>query len=247
METVGAFCEVRRIAEGTLMFRIDLSVGDVLNFRAGQYAYLEWIAPPLTDEKGNGRNFSIASPPSELPVLSFATRATGSAFKKCLGIAQKGAPVRVSGPYGSFVLPENLGEHPDKIFVFVAGGIGITPIRSILLSRHPGIRSVRLFLFTINRTAESSPFHEEFADLARKTPNLHFAPYVTDPSVVLPEGAKKGRPSPQDILRLIGKDAPRAEFFIAGTPQLVGAFQSRLIAAGVVPEAVHADPFFGYR
>jgi ferredoxin-NADP reductase len=247
METMGAFRGVKRIADGTLLFRIDLSGGDLLDFRAGQYVYLEWIAPPLTDEKGDGRNLSIASPPSELPVLSFATRATGSAFKKCLEIATEGAPVRISGPYGSFVLPENLGEHPEKIFVFVAGGIGITPIRSILLSRHPGIHSVRLFLFTINRTAEAAPFYEELRTLARNTPNLQFAPYVTDPSAPGPDGTKKGRPSPQDVLRIVGNDARRAEYFIAGAPQMVGPFQSALIASGVSSEAVHADWFFGYR
>lgn len=79
-----------------------------LPFRAGQYMHLEWIAPPLPEVKGEGRSLFVASPPVELPFLTFFTRIGNSPFK----VSGKGYgrdALRISGPFGSLSLPRRLG------------------------------------------------------------------------------------------------------------------------------------------
>ena len=81
METVGRFRRTGMIAKNTLMFQVEMLPGAFVHFVPGQYVYLEWKDPPTPLKTGDGRNFSITSSPDSLPVLSFATRLTGSPFK----------------------------------------------------------------------------------------------------------------------------------------------------------------------
>jgi ferredoxin-NADP reductase len=90
---------------------------------------------PPTDAEGNRRVFSIASPPQDTRRLVITTRMTGTAFTRSLAEVSLGTPVDLSGPAGTF------GLHADASLpaVFIAGGIGVTPFRSILhdaVSRH---------------------------------------------------------------------------------------------------------------
>ncbi|HWA19645.1 MAG TPA: RnfABCDGE type electron transport complex subunit D [Devosia sp.] len=97
-------------------------------FRPGQY--LEWtLGVPHTDNRGNRRSFTIASAPTEDDVrlgVKFYPRA--SAFKRSLAQMQPGDTILASQLAGSFVLPRD----PRTKLAFIAGGIGITPFRSML-------------------------------------------------------------------------------------------------------------------
>lgn len=251
-EVVGSFRRVGLVAEGTLFFRIELPKGAMMDFRAGQYCYVEWPDKDLLDEKGNGRNFSISSPPSELPVLSFATRLTGSAFKNALASRPDGSPIRVSGPYGDFCLSDcstlSRTNAWDKPVVLVAGGIGVTPFRSMLLESLPVCGSVPFFLFTVNRSLESSAFREEFEKMARDNRNLYLDQIISRAvTAPLPAGIDVGRLTPGRLFDFIGINAKKGEYYIAGSPSMVGGFKSALLREGVLPDRIHSDPFMGYR
>jgi len=247
MEAEGKFYFAGSIAEKTAMFNVEIPGNSIRTFKPGQYVYLEWMNPPVTDEIGNGRYLSIASPPAALPVLSFATRMTGSAFKRCIEMLSDGSLVEVSGPFGSFSLPENLEKNVSgRPLVFVAGGIGITPVRSILLdslSRYP---QVPFFLFVTNRTFESSLFQKELEELAKNNKNFILDQTVTHPAGPLPDGVNPGPLSPQRICERVGEKAREGEFYISGTPQMVGSVKSDLFKMGMTLERIHTDPFLGY-
>lgn len=106
------------------VFRSDRS----LSFAAGQY--LEWTLPLRDgDGRGNRRYFTIASAPADETIrlgVKFAPRS--SAFKRGLAQLQPGDQVVASQLAGSFTLPRN----PNRKLAFIAGGIGITPFRSML-------------------------------------------------------------------------------------------------------------------
>lgn len=99
-----------------------------LKFRPGQY--LEWtLGFPHPDNRGNRRHFTIASAPSEDEVrLGVKFYPEGSSFKRALARMQPGDEIHGAQLGGSFVLPKDRG----KKLAFLAGGIGITPFRSMI-------------------------------------------------------------------------------------------------------------------
>ncbi|MCL4461625.1 MAG: FAD-dependent oxidoreductase [Nitrospirae bacterium] len=247
METVGSFSRKGLVAENTLFFQIEIPQDIKDRFIPGQYVHMEWVTPVAPEEKGDGRDFSIASPPEEWPRLSFATRLTGSAFKKHLEDFPDGTPIRVSGPYGEFTLPSGLEERKwNEPVVLIAGGIGITPFRSILLHALGRFPSVPFFLFTTNRTVKSIPFLDELRNLARNQKNLFLEQIVSKTDIPLPPDLESGILTPDRMFEAIGERAKNGDYYIAGTPSLVSSFSTALEGSHIRHERIHADPFFGY-
>ncbi|HET9098491.1 MAG TPA: FAD-binding oxidoreductase [Candidatus Saccharimonadales bacterium] len=99
-----------------------------LNFIAGQY--MQWtFSHPKSDNRGNRRSFSIASSPTEKDLrVIYKTYEKSSTYKTRLGSLQPGQFVDIAQPAGEFTLPTDV----SKKLIFVAGGIGITPFRSMI-------------------------------------------------------------------------------------------------------------------
>ena len=139
------------VAAGTAGFAFELQ--DRFTFEAGQTCDLTIPSAPYRDEKGLSRTFSIASSPADAPRMLVATRLTGSAFKRTLLDAPTGFEVDVEGPFGSFVLHKNAA----RPALFFAGGIGITPFRSIIKDATERRLPHPMTLFYSNRTAGARP------------------------------------------------------------------------------------------
>src|SRR5512136_3262895 len=140
--------EAKPVAEATMSFRFEL-MGQSFSFQPGQFVRVGLSDVPYPDPKGNVRSFSIASGPRE-PFVLIATRMTGSAFKRSLAEVPIGTPVNVSGPAGAFVLDPN-SDAPVALF---AGGIGITPFRSMINHARGQSTARRLTLVYANRYPE---------------------------------------------------------------------------------------------
>lgn len=250
MEAVGRFCRKGMVAKNTLMFQVEMPPGTFPSFVPGQYVYLEWKNLPATLKAGDGRSFSIASSPDSLPVLSFATRLTGSPFKNALLSVPNDSLMLVSGPYGEFCLPGCIGERRTSSWempiVLISGGIGITPYRSMLLYSIGACQNMSFFLFTTNPTLEDSPFRDELEELSRNHKNLFLCQYVSR-SAGLPASAVNAGPlTSAKILGFLGEKAQKAQYFISGPPSLVTSFKNGLLSAGILAGRIHSDPFFGY-
>ncbi|MGH7681085.1 MAG: FAD-dependent oxidoreductase [Candidatus Eiseniibacteriota bacterium] len=146
--------EREQIADSTYAFRFDL--GDqAFAYKPGQTVDLIQSSPKYTDELGPRRTFSIADAPGSERLL-VATRHRGSAFKRSLVEAPLGTAVDLEGPYGSFTLPQK----PADIYL-IAGGIGVTPFRSIVEDSRERSLDHTLTLIHSNRTPEEAPFLDE--------------------------------------------------------------------------------------
>jgi len=146
--------EREKIADATYAFQFDVG-GNPFAYKPGQTVDVIQPQPRYTDEAGNRRTFSIADAPGKERLL-IATRDRGSAFKRSLIEAPLGTALELDGPYGSFTLPNK----PSDVFL-LAGGIGVTPFRSMIEDTRERSLDHTLTLIHSNRTPEETPFLEE--------------------------------------------------------------------------------------
>ncbi len=228
------------VAERTMAFVFDRPGG--LDFTAGQYAQLVLPDPPYTDAGGNRRTFSIASGVHDTAALQFATRMTGSAMKRSLAEVALGTPVEILGPGGSFTLHEDASAPA----VFIAGGIGITPFRSILLDAVRRRLPHRITLIYSNRNPEGAAFHEELARLAAACPSIAYIPTMTQADTSRRAWSGERRYVNADFLRDHVGDLTTPIFYLAGPPGLVEGLTKVVVEAGADPSHVRVEEFVGY-
>lgn len=161
------------VAEGTMAFRFEKPAG--WTFKAGQSMDMTLLDPVETDSEGNSRAFSIASAPQE-DLLMFATRMRDTAFKRTLKTLLLGSTVKIEGPFGNLTLHNNAA----KTAVLLAGGIGITPFRSMVVRAAREKLPHRIFLFFSNRRPEDAPFLEELRAAEKDNPNYKLIATMTE-------------------------------------------------------------------
>ncbi len=112
--------EIQPLAPSVLQLTISFS--DPFSFEPGQWVNFRF-------PEGVSRAYTIASAPQRPEAVQICVRVGSGKGGEALRRLEAGAEVRVEGPYGDFLLPENDG----RPLVFLAGDVGIAPIRSIVL------------------------------------------------------------------------------------------------------------------
>lgn len=227
------------IAEGTFAFFFDKPEGFV--FQAGQFLRFSLIDPPETDAEGNSRTFSIASAPHEQDLM-IATRMRDTAFKRVIKAMPLGSEVEVKGPYGKMTLHED----PMRAAVFLTGGIGITPFRSIAVEAAHAGQAHRIHLFYSNRRPEDAAFLAQLAELEKSNSNYRFIPTMTSAAgSKLPWSGETGYINAEKLARFID-DLKAPIYYIAGPQGLVTTMRTTLIDTGVDEADIRAEEFSGY-
>jgi ferredoxin-NADP reductase len=223
---------VEQIADGTFAFHFERPEG--FEFVAGQFVEiaLEELSP-----SDPFRSFSIASAPCE-PDIIIATRVRDSSFKQALRSLTPGIDIQVEGPYGKFVLREGDG----LPHVLIAGGIGITPFRSMIVQAAADGSRAPILLFHANRDAAGAPFSAEMVSLGERESGFRFIPTLTRPS----EGwtGEKGYVDVEMLARYV--DIGSAMFHISGPPAMVQSTKEMLAVAEVPADRIFAESFQGY-
>jgi ferredoxin-NADP reductase len=234
------------VAERTLEFRFGKPAG--MTFKAGQFMDLTLIEPPETDAEGNMRGFSINSAPDD-PELTFTTRLRDTAFKRVLQTMPLGTDVKVEGPFGNLTLHNNA----SRPAILLAGGIGVTPFRSIVRRAAHEKLPHQIFLFYANRRPEDAPFLDEFRGLARENPNFRFIPTMSRMSgSQLPWQGETGYIDHGMIAKHLQSDTSPGSnltepiYYIAGPPQMVSGLRAMLNQAGIDDDDIRTEEFTGY-
>lgn len=209
------------------------------SFLPGQY--LEWTLPHKhSDNRGNRRYFTIASAPGEDTVnLGVKFYEPKSSFKRELYAMEARGRVSVSHLAGDFTLPKN----PHKKVAFIAGGIGITPFRSMI--QHlvgTGDRRSAVLLYA-NRSLEDVAYKDVF-DHAEREIGLKTV-YAFSRETNLPPGAHAGKIDAELIARAVPDYAERL-FYISGPNAMVEAAKKTLSAMGVSRWNIKTDYFPGF-
>ena len=229
----------KEIAAGTLAFSFEKPAD--FTFKAGQFVQMTLLDPPETDAEGNRRDFSIASAPHEEDLL-IATRMCDTAFKRVLNAAPLGTEVKIQGPYGYLILHGNAA----RPAVFLAGGIGITPFRSMILRAAEEKLDHRILLFYANRGPDDAAFLEELQALQEKNPN--YTSVLTMTAVIQEVqtwDGETGYITKEMLAKYIG-ELSGPMYYIAGPPRMVGAMQETLSRAGISDDDIRPEDFPGY-
>jgi ferredoxin-NADP reductase len=230
----------QRIARDTMAFWLDTN-GTNYEFRAGQHADFTFLHPSPEHEGDNSRTFSLASSPQDKAQVMIALRMRETGFKTALKAAALGTKLQVSRPRGSFTL------HKDatRPAVFLAGGIGITPMRSILHWAAQERLEHKLYLFYSNRHLEDAAFLGELEDLAVQNPYFKFIPTLT--GVESPAWHYEHGPIDRGLLArcLHGLNAPI--YYVAGPSGMVAAMTNLLHCSGVGEDDIKTEEFGDYK
>jgi len=226
-------------AGDTMAFFFERPAG--FEFVAGQSMDLTLIDPPQTDAEGDTRTFSLASAPDE-PHLMFATRMRDTAFKRTLKTLPLGTGISLEGPSGSMTLHREA----KRPAVMLAGGIGITPFRSMIFQAVKSAAGPRLYLFYSNRFPEVAAFLSELQQVAGQHPRFSLIATMTNmgESRVAWNGATGF--IDQEMLAKSVDALANALYYIAGPPAMVTAMQGILERAGVGEEDINSEGFSGY-
>lgn len=199
-------------------------------FEPGQY--LEWtLSHPKADNRGVRRFFTIASSSAEdFIMLSTRFAEKSSTFKTALQNMKIGDEIVVSNLAGEFVLPKD----PNKKLVFIAGGIGITPFRSIIkyLIDTNQKRDIVL-LYSVKNNSEIV-FRNVF-DAAKKIGVKTV--YVTTDTMGYID---------QNMIMKEVSDFKDRYFYISGPHSMIDAFEKTLKGMGIPSNQIKVDFFPGY-
>lgn len=211
-------------------FRLERPEG--FDFRPGQFLM---VRVPVNG-KDEARCYSISSAPEASGYLEISVRRQGRASGALHETVRAGGALPVRGPGGDFVYPEER----DVPLVLHAGGVGITPMISMLrhaVKAEPG-RPVTL-LYTV-RTESDVAFRDELALLARRSPGVGV--YVTLTRSEPRAGFLTGRMDASRILRC-APDAGKAIHLICGPGPMIESLREALGGLGVPAERVRFEAF----
>jgi ferredoxin-NADP reductase/nitrite reductase/ring-hydroxylating ferredoxin subunit len=216
-----------------------------LDFAAGQYAFFR-LDGVSGDAKGPVRHFSIASSPTEQDLL-ISTRIRDTPYKQKLASLENGIKIPAWGPQGEFVLH---GDH-SKQAVFLSGGIGVTPFRSMVKYATDKELPLRIVMFDSNRNESNILYKKEFDEWAARNKNLKIVYTITEEGEPEQDNSQwkgeRGRIDRAMMARHVdGKDLENSIFYICGPPGMLKAMQGLLQDLQIPKERIRVEEFTGY-
>lgn len=193
---------------------LTLAKPDGFNFAAGQYIMIKFgdLDP---------RPYSIASGPHENTISIHIKDNGGAVTNYVMTTLSKGETIDIDGPFGTMVLDQDIAKH-DHPLVLIAGGLGITPMKSILEEAVSQGHNGKIFLYWGTQKEEDFYLGDYFESLMAKDPNIVFKPVT---------GHLVGVFAAEDLPSLSD-----AQFYIAGSPEMIQStaqiFQDKGVPAG---------------
>ena len=235
-EKLGAYVveDIQEVGARTRAITLKPPEGRVRPHLPGQFAFLRFYSDKLGAEE---HPFTISSPSTRPKSHVFTIKESGD-FTDGLGRLEKGDKAAVDGPWGLFSHLAWTGENQE--LVFIAGGVGITPMLSML--RHMADRddARTITLIWSNRTEEDILCREEIENMAEQLPGLSVTHVLTR------QKDWDGPTGHLDTKILRGQlegVSPRTPVFLCGPPPMMDAVGASLLELGWSPADIHTERF----
>ena len=205
--------------------------------------YMEWTLPPeYADDRGNRRYFTLASSPTEDSLrLGVKFCSPGSSYKEIMAAMDATTPIIASQLSGDFTLPRN----KQKKLVFIAGGIGITPFRSMMKSLVDTNERRDIVLFYSNRHVDEVVYTEVF-DAAVTNLGIRTVYTLTDTTAIPPDWQFGVGRIDETMIAQEVPDYLERFFYLSGSHDMVTAYEATLRKMGVKRRQIKKDYFPGY-
>jgi glycine betaine catabolism B len=220
-----------------------------LDYISGQFAFFD-IGGVYNDPKGSIRHFTISSSPTENFIM-LSTRIRDSPYKKRLSTLEIGTTVKVRGPEGQFILHEDY----SKSVIFLSGGIGVTPFRSMIKYATDKQLPLKIIMFDSNRNSNNILFKQEFDEWASINKNLKIIYTISEENQDEHHSSgtnewkgEFGRIDKAMILKYVDdKTLKNSIIYICGPPSMLKSMQSLIQQELEIPkERIMIEEFTGY-
>lgn len=207
-----------------------------VRYTAGQFIEL-YLPHDNADKRGIKRWFTLSSSPHEelLAITTNLTPEKGSTFKQALRSLEQGSVLSMASPMGDFVLPKD----PSIPLLFVAGGIGCTPFRSIIkdLELTKEKRDIKLIYAT------QTPDKIAFEKLFKSQLGANFSTVFTQPPANW-KGATGHLTA--GMIKEIGQPTDDHYIYISGPEPMIETLNKDLKSLGINKRHIYTDFFPGY-
>lgn len=204
--------------------------------------YMEWTVPhPHADSRGTRRYFTLASSPTEEALLlGVKFSQNGSSYKKAFLSLNHQTPVVTGQLAGDFVLPKK----PQQKLAFFAGGIGITPFRSMIKYLLDMKQLRDIVLCYSNKVADEIAYRDVF-DAAEKKLGIKVVYTLTDKFAVPSEWKGEVGRIDQELIKKEIPDFSERLFYLSGPQSMVAGYETVLKKLGVHQKNIKKDFFPG--
>lgn len=219
------------VAPDVSLLKLRLPTGQRAKFTAGQYLQI------LLDD-GSRRSYSFANPPQESDGATLHIRhVPGGRFSAQVAQLAPGDTLQIELPFGHVALRED----ETRPIVFIAGGTGFAPVKSILddLLKRRSQRPVTLIWGA--RDAGGLYLRPAVARWQKQWPDFRFIPALSEGAAEAVGEAFVGRVD--QALRAYCPDLSGREVYCCGSPPMVAAVRASAAEGGLAPADFHADVF----
>jgi ferredoxin-NADP reductase len=208
-------------------------------FQPGQF--MEWTLPHVkVDERGNRRYFTIASSPTENElIIGVKYNDPNSSFKIALLKAKSSKKIIATQLAGDFVLPKK-----REPMVFVAGGIGITPFRSMVKYIVDKKIKSDIVLFYSNKREQDIVFMDVFEEARQFGVNTIYT--LTDKEFVPENWQGSVGYVEEHMIRKETPDYLNRKFYVSGPQLMVQSLEKTLSVMGLPKNKIVTDYFPGF-
>jgi len=182
------------------------------------------------DTRGKMRFFTISSAPFEnhIAITTKISYKAPSSFKKALSEMKLGGKIQAKGPDGDFII-----EDPFEEYVFIAGGVGITPFRSIIADLAHDKSPINVTLLYANQN-EDIAFKKELDEIANGNPNIKVNYFISPIRIDI------------ESINKVVSDPKKPFYFISGPNNFVEGLSVVVNRFGIEKKRIKHDYFSGY-
>jgi len=205
------------------------------DFKAGQFVQVSIPGFIAADGKDNQRYYSIANAPGESDFIEIIIRKSGSDFSNHVVNIPLGSELSFGEARGE-IKSENIKDNT----VFIAGGTGITPVRSILKDFQNKHINKHLTLFYSNRSREYAAFINELTTLGIEKKDFTFIPIFEDEENYEELKSENGFFS-EEIFKKYISEPLNHFYYVTGPPLMLSEAIKVLVNAGVPDDKIFIE------